>query len=528
MWNCASALVLTVMIAGLARGQLVTRPGGVGATGPIGPAGPAGAGSSAVGSTAGTAKNAAVTTDQQLDELALPAGLLNTISPGVWRMGSSGVYSSAVTGPSITLKAKLCTVSGCGSGSAITLASFTTATSASASNNQWNVYLDMLTKTTGATGTLIGHGTMAINLGTGAATATAYVDSNIAASASIDLTAALFLDFTASASLASATNSFTAQASSIQPASTVGVAGATGPIGATGPQFGGSSAALAITSSPQTFTHGLGVRPVVPVCMDSANVQAGDPAALFQVTNISYPSINMATLTFLGTTTGGVCSFVSGAGPAGPTGVAGPAGAIGPIGATGATGAGVPGPTGPTGPAGSGITAESIFSFFPFLISSFSSISIVPQSGAVRLWLFTAPMSMSIGHAATSSGGAGTNHYAFAFYNSACTTLVATSSANVFNGGAGGPINWTASLVGGTSYWLAISSDSANGSDNYVNTGYGGGAMAGLLNIGAAGTRYAVNAANTATWAAGAVTFPATCGALTTAAIDPIAIRFYQ
>jgi hypothetical protein len=42
MWNRASALVLTVMIAGLARGQLVTKAGGSGATGPTGPTGAAG------------------------------------------------------------------------------------------------------------------------------------------------------------------------------------------------------------------------------------------------------------------------------------------------------------------------------------------------------------------------------------------------------------------------------------------------------------------------------------------------------
>lgn len=207
--------------------------GTIGSTGPTGATGSAGTGSSAVSVNSGTPVSANVTSDQLLNELTLSAGYLNNATTP-WAFRASGVYSSSVAGPAIAIKVKLCTVSGCGSGTAVTLATFTTVASASASNNQFNLYLDMLTSTTGTSGKLLGHGTLAIDVGTGFASATAYVDSNTAASSAIDLTAALFIDFTASASIGSTSNSFSGQAASVQPAATVGAIGAAGPTGATG------------------------------------------------------------------------------------------------------------------------------------------------------------------------------------------------------------------------------------------------------------------------------------------------------
>src|ERR1019366_1132909 len=89
-----------------------------------------------------------------------------------------------------------------------------------ATNNGWNLQLMAGTVSTGATGTLIVHGAPGLVLDIGAAptsAATPYTDTNTAVSASIDLTAALFVDFTVATSAGSALNSITQDIAEVLP-----------------------------------------------------------------------------------------------------------------------------------------------------------------------------------------------------------------------------------------------------------------------------------------------------------------------
>lgn len=152
----------------------------------------------AVTSTTPVTVNTNVTTDQQLMELSLTAGYLNSLGKP-FRIASEGVYTTQ-TGqtPTLTFKAKLCTVSGCGSGTVVTLVSITTtATNSAQTNLNWGLNLNMATAATGATGNLETHGLLNVDLSTSPTAADAvFGDTNTAVSSNIDLTAALFLDWT--------------------------------------------------------------------------------------------------------------------------------------------------------------------------------------------------------------------------------------------------------------------------------------------------------------------------------------------
>lgn len=178
-----------------------------------------GSGSSVANATPVTV-SANTTSDQSLMELSLTAGYLNT-SLQNFAIGAAGVYTTALAQtPTMTFKAKLCTVSGCGSGTVVTLVSIaTTATTAAATNNQWNLLLNnVITKTTGASGNLEVHGVLTVDLGANNLTADAvFADTNTAVSSNIDLTAALFIDFTVATSTGSASNSITQRGGYISP-----------------------------------------------------------------------------------------------------------------------------------------------------------------------------------------------------------------------------------------------------------------------------------------------------------------------
>lgn len=165
-----------------------------------------------VGNITPVTANANSTSDQALQEVALPAGFLNTLKQQTI-LNSSGIFTIAVAQtPTLTFKAKLCTVSGCGSGTVVTLASIVTAATVAATNNPWNMTLSAGTSATGATGTLIVHGFAAVDIGALATAAeSVYNDANTAVSSTIDLTAALFVDWTVTTSTGSAGNTFTEQ-----------------------------------------------------------------------------------------------------------------------------------------------------------------------------------------------------------------------------------------------------------------------------------------------------------------------------
>lgn len=181
--------------------------------------GGAGAGNS-VTSTTPVLVNTNTTSDQQLMELSLGAGYFNS-SKQPFLFDGAGVYSTQTAQtPTITLKIKLCTVSGCGSGTVVTLISIvSTATIAAVTNNNWNLSILGYTATTGATGNLEIHGPLALDLGALTTTADSiFVDTNTAVSSNIDLTAALFVDFTIAFSTNAVTaNTFTQRSGGVMP-----------------------------------------------------------------------------------------------------------------------------------------------------------------------------------------------------------------------------------------------------------------------------------------------------------------------
>jgi len=181
--------------------------------------GGAGAGNS-VTSTTPVTVNTNTTSDQQLMELSLGAGYFNS-SKQPFLFDGAGVYTTQTAQtPTITLKIKLCTVSGCGSGTVVTLISIvSTATVAAVSNNNWNLSVLGYTATTGTTGNLEIHGPLAVDLGALTTTADSiFVDTNTAVSSNIDLTAALFVDFTIAFSTNAATaNTFTQRSGGVMP-----------------------------------------------------------------------------------------------------------------------------------------------------------------------------------------------------------------------------------------------------------------------------------------------------------------------
>lgn len=179
--------------AALTAGSNVTITNGNG-TITIASSGSGGSGvASVVGNTTAVTVNGAVTTEQNLQELALSAGYMNILSQP-FQIHTSGIVS--VTGtPTATMKAYACDAANCGGAK---VAIFTIATTAfvSATNNQFLIDAVCSTQATGAIGKLICHGVMPIDQTSGAVTATAFTDANTAISGSIDLTVAEWIQFT--------------------------------------------------------------------------------------------------------------------------------------------------------------------------------------------------------------------------------------------------------------------------------------------------------------------------------------------
>lgn len=125
---------------------------------------------------------------------------LTISSAGTYNLGAASVE---------TFKAKLCTVSGCGSGTVITLATWVTASQATTSVTLgWNFLLNCTTVTQGGAGTMECHGTLNFDSGaTLAAASSSFNDSNIAAVTGMPLnTTTLFLQTTIAFGTANAAN----------------------------------------------------------------------------------------------------------------------------------------------------------------------------------------------------------------------------------------------------------------------------------------------------------------------------------
>jgi hypothetical protein len=160
--------------------------------------------------------SANVTTDQNLMVFTLPANCLNVVGRTL-RIFVAGVYSTAAASTAqMTLKVKICSVSGCGSGNVASVISIQSAAlgTLTITNNAWNGTFYVTTQTAGATGAWEAHGALGIDEGALATAADSFFnDSNIAtvtgSPSAIDTTAQNFLQVTFAFSAASASNSVT-------------------------------------------------------------------------------------------------------------------------------------------------------------------------------------------------------------------------------------------------------------------------------------------------------------------------------
>jgi hypothetical protein len=159
-----------------------------------------------------TSTNPTINTDQKLIELSIPGGCFNTLSQP-FLISGGGIYSStAASTPVLTFKIKLCTVSACGSGTVVTLVTWVSPAlnTTALTNATWNCDTTVVTSAIGTTGNVVLKGNLTLDTG---ATLTVpdivIADSNTAVSGNIDLTAALFVDFTVAQSVVGTSNSYT-------------------------------------------------------------------------------------------------------------------------------------------------------------------------------------------------------------------------------------------------------------------------------------------------------------------------------
>lgn len=169
-----------------------------------------------VGLTTTAQATANVATDQNLVAFALPAAKQNRLNK-TFRIKGSGTYSLGAAS-TVAFKIKLCTISGCASGTVVTPCTFTTASNTNTSvTSTFNYECTVGTLTIGATGTLLGKGFAEIEVGAANTTAaTVFGDVTSAATAGIDLTAADFIQSTVTFGSANASNTATLMIQSIE------------------------------------------------------------------------------------------------------------------------------------------------------------------------------------------------------------------------------------------------------------------------------------------------------------------------
>lgn len=146
--------------------------------------------------------------EAQLKQLTVPAGMLNVLSRKVTVHGSGRYTTAAAQTPTIRTRVYLCTVSGCGSGTVLTLADFTSAATTASTTNSWRIEGSIGTAATGATGTVETKWQLYTQLGAAAdLTPETRLDQNNAVSSTINLTGVLYLRVTTLMSSANAGNS---------------------------------------------------------------------------------------------------------------------------------------------------------------------------------------------------------------------------------------------------------------------------------------------------------------------------------
>jgi hypothetical protein len=160
--------------------------------------------------------NANVTTDQNLMAVTIPANNLNVVGRTL-RVFVAGVYSTAATSTAqMTLKIKICSVSGCGSGNVASVISIQSAAlgTLTITNNAWNGTFYVTTQTASTAGAWESHGAFGIDEGALATAADSFFnDSNNAtvtgSPSAIDTTAQNFLQVSFAFSAGSTSNSVT-------------------------------------------------------------------------------------------------------------------------------------------------------------------------------------------------------------------------------------------------------------------------------------------------------------------------------
>ena len=173
----------------------VTNPGG-GGTGGAGDKG---------NMTAVTATNPSA--EAQLMELTLTSAALNATNRKAMVHGSGRYTTAAGQTPTLRYRVYLCTVSGCGSGTVLTLMDHTTAATTASTTNSWKIDGVIGVVGSGATGTVESKWVQLVQLGAaGPLSPEQRLDQNNAASSAIDLTGVLYVRFTVLASSANAGN----------------------------------------------------------------------------------------------------------------------------------------------------------------------------------------------------------------------------------------------------------------------------------------------------------------------------------
>ena len=170
--------------------------------------------SPAAGNTTPVTANANSTSAQPLMEISLTAGVLNNLSLPYYIDGPGVFTIQATQSPTLTFAVNLCTISGCGSGTVVQLATITTGAVVAAIANPWNLHLIAQPTLAGASGTILASGFLSIDAGgTSTHAETVYNVPVPTATGAINLTAALFVDFTVTSSSQPTApfNSFTQQ-----------------------------------------------------------------------------------------------------------------------------------------------------------------------------------------------------------------------------------------------------------------------------------------------------------------------------
>jgi hypothetical protein len=175
----------------------------------------------ALSSVATVTVAAAVTTDQNLQVITLPAGTLNVVGKTLI-VTSSGTYTTGATGAgTMTYKIALCTVSGCATGTKVTLCTFgpSPTVAASATSIPWMQSCTISGATTGASGTVNYAGNYTGQEAGTSANATLPIDrlhAPTAASGAIDLTGQLFLQVIVTTGTGSVNNSISGRQTNVQ------------------------------------------------------------------------------------------------------------------------------------------------------------------------------------------------------------------------------------------------------------------------------------------------------------------------